>query len=139
MRILAVDPGEKRIGLAISDPDGMIATPLTVLRHVSRTADAAAIAQIAREQDAGCILVGQALDDEGRPEPQGRKSARLAEAIRAQTKLSVELWDESGSTFEARQIKISMGVSRRRRSGHQDDLAAAVILQSYLDEQNSQR
>lgn len=136
MRILAVDPGEKRIGLAISDPTGTIANPLRVLKHVSRPIDAAAIAQIAQENEAGRIVVGQALDDEGEPTPASKRSERLAEAIRLQTELEVELWDESDSTQTARAARIEMGVARRKRRGHLDDLAAAVILQSYLDSQS---
>lgn len=135
MRILAVDPGEKRLGIALSDPTGTIANPLTVLEHVGRAIDAAAIAQLASQHEAGRIIVGQALDDEGRPTPQSRRGARLAAAIRQQTSLPVELWDESGSTQAARQARIAMGASRRKRRGHLDDLAATFILQSYLDAQ----
>ena len=133
MRILAIDPGEKHLGVALSDPSGTIASPLTVLTHVRRAIDAATIAQLAEEHQAGLIVVGQALDDEGLPTLQSRRAARLAEAIREQTKLPVELWDESGSTQAARQARVAMGVSRRLRRGHLDDLAATVILQSYLD------
>jgi putative Holliday junction resolvase len=133
MRILAVDPGEKRLGIAISDPTGTIANPLAVLEHISRPLDAAAIAQLAIEQQAGKIIVGQALDENNVPTPEGRKAARLAEAIQAQTELPVELWDESGSTQAAQQARRAMGVSRKKRSGHMDDVAATVILQSYLD------
>jgi putative holliday junction resolvase len=133
MRVLAVDPGEKRIGLAISDPTGTIANPLRVIKHVARPVDAAAVAQIAEEQGAGLIVVGQALDDEGLPTLQSRRAERLARAIREKTSLPVELWDESGSTQAAIAARIAMGVSRKKRRGHLDDLAAAVILQSYLD------
>jgi putative holliday junction resolvase len=133
MRILAVDPGEKRLGLAISDPTATIASPLMVIKHVARPVDAAAIAQTAEENHAELIVVGTALDDEGEPTPQSRRAERLAEAIRQQTSLPVVLWDESGSTQAARAARIAMGVSRRKRRGHLDDLAAAVILQSYLD------
>ena len=132
-RILAVDPGEKRIGLALSDPTGVIASPLSVLQHISRKADAASIARLAEENGAVRIIVGEALDDEGQPTPQARHAVLLTEAIREQTSLPVELWDESGSTQAARASRIAMGVSRRKRSGHLDEIAAAVILQSYLD------
>ena len=132
-RILGVDPGEKRIGIAISDPTGTIASPLTVVKHVARAIDAAMIAQIAQENEAVRIVVGQALDVEGKPTPEGRRAARLAEAIRVQTSMPVLLWDESGSTQIARQARLEMGVPRRKRRGHMDDLAAAVILQSYLE------
>lgn len=132
-RILAVDPGDKRIGLALSDPTATLAAPLSVLKHVSRPADAASIARIAKENDVALILVGQPLDLEGEVGPAGRKSARLADAIHLQTELPIELWDESGSTQAARETRIQMGVQRKQRSGHLDDLAAVIILQSYLD------
>ncbi len=132
-RVLAVDPGEKRIGTAISDPTGTIANPLKVIIHVSRAVNAAQIAQLASEHEAECIVVGQVLDDDGGIGPAARKALRLAEAIRAQTDLPVELWDESGSTNEAREARFLMGVKRQKRSGHLDELAAVIILQSYLD------
>jgi putative Holliday junction resolvase len=133
MRVLAVDPGEKRIGIALSDPTGMIANPLTVLKHVSRALDAATIAQLAQEHEAGRIIVGQALDDENQPTVQSRGAYRLAAAIRSQTAIPVELWDETGSTQAAQAAGIALGVSRRRRRGHLDDIAATYILQTYLD------
>lgn len=133
MRILSVDPGEKRLGIALSDPTGTIANPLTVLAHVSRPLDAASIAQLADDHEAKLIVVGQAIDEEGKPSPQGRRAARLAAAIRSQTDLPVELWDESYSTQDARNARILLNSPRRKRRGHLDDLAAAVILQSYLD------
>jgi putative holliday junction resolvase len=132
-RLIGVDPGEKHIGLAISDQTGTLARPLRILVHTARMVDAAQIATLAADERAVGIVVGQALDDEGLPTPEGRKSARLAEAIRSQTNLPVELWDESFSTQTARQTRIAMGVTRRKRSGHLDELAAAVILQNYLD------
>jgi putative Holliday junction resolvase len=133
MRILAVDPGEKRIGIAISDPTGTIANPLTVLKHVARPVDAAAIAQLAQEHGVVLIIVGQNLDAEGEPTVQSRMAGRLAAAIRAQISVPVEMWDESGSTKAARAARIAMGVRKSKRRGHMDDLAATVILQSYLD------
>ncbi|MDR3576340.1 MAG: Holliday junction resolvase RuvX [Anaerolineaceae bacterium] len=132
-RILAVDPGEKRLGIAVSDVTATIANPLAVIEHVARLIDAAAVAQLAKEQDAVKIVVGQALDSEGYPGPAARRSARLAEAIRTQTDLPIEFWDESDSTRSAQAARVAMGVPRSKRKGHMDDLAAVVILQSYLD------
>jgi putative Holliday junction resolvase len=132
-RILAVDPGEKRLGIAVSDETQTLAAPLAVIQHESRLLDAARIATLAREQDAVRILIGYALDSEGLPGPQARHAERLAEAVRSQTELPVELWDESGSTQAARQVRLRMGSRRKGRSGHLDDVAAAVILQGYCD------
>lgn len=133
MRILGIDPGDKNIGVALSDLTGTIANPLTVIRHISRPLDAASVAELARENQAQKIIVGQSFDLDGKPNFQGRKAARLAAAIRTQTAIPVELWDEAYSTQEARGARIAMGTTRAKRGGHLDALAATVILQSYLD------
>ena len=133
MRILAVDPGDRHLGIALSDPTGTIANPLTVIMHVARRLDAALIAELAQRNEAVLIVVGQALDEDGNPSYQARKAFRLAEAIREQSSIPVELWDESESTREARMARIAMGSSRRARKGHLDELAATVILQSYIE------
>jgi putative Holliday junction resolvase len=138
MRILSVDPGEKNIGIAISDPTGTIASPLTVVKHHSRPIDAATIATIASENNVVRIIVGQAFDLDGKPSYSGRRAARLAAAIRTQTDLPVELWDESNSTQEARSAQIAIGSNRRKRGGHLDELAATVILQTYLNSKSEQ-
>ncbi len=138
MRILAIDPGEKNIGLAISDPTGSIANPLTVIKHTSRPEDAVAIVKIAQEKAVGLIIIGQNLDDEGTPTFQGRLATRLGGAIRGKSDIPVEFWDESGSTQSARQARIAMDVSRAKRRGHLDEIAATVILQSYLDSVSSE-
>ncbi len=133
MKILAVDPGEKNIGIAISDELGISAKALAVIKHIQREKDAVRVAKIAEEKGAALIIIGQSLDDEGKPTYTGRKSARFAKALRAQTEIPVKLWDEYRSTQIARERRIKMGVSRKKRGGHLDDVAAAVILQSYLD------
>ena len=133
MKILSVDPGQKNIGLAISDELGISAKPLTIIRHIKREIDAAQVAEIAREQSAGKIIIGQSLDEYGKPTFEGRRSARFAKALRIQTDLPVELWDEGYSTQTARQTAIEMGIPRKKRRGHLDNLAAAVILRSYLE------
>jgi putative Holliday junction resolvase len=133
MRILAVDPGSKRIGLALSDLTGTIANPLMVVQHVARLVDAAAVAEVAASQEVGLIVVGQSLDDDGNPSFEGRRASRFAEALKTQTTIPVVLWEESFTTRDARSARIQMGVPRRKRTGHLDDLAATVLLQSYLD------
>ena len=133
MRILAVDHGEKRIGLALSDPTATFASPLTVLKHVSRLLDAAQVANLANENEVGLIVIGQSFDEEGQPNLAGRRAAKFAEALKEQTQISVELFDESFSTQDARATRIEMGVSRKKRSGHMDELAAVMILRSYIE------
>jgi len=138
MRILAVDHGSKRIGLAISDPTGTIANPLAVIPHTARIMDAATVAEMAISYEAGLIIVGQSLDESGQPNFEGRRSTRFAAALRTQISVPVILWDEAFTTRSARAARIAMGVSRKKRSGHLDDLAATVLLQSYLDSQSQQ-
>jgi putative Holliday junction resolvase len=133
MRILAVDPGSKNIGIALSDPTGTIATPLGVILHASRQVDAEAIAALARLHGAGKVVVGQALDEHGEPTFEGQRAARLAAAIRRNSDIPVVLWDESFSTQDARAAREALGSPQRKRRGHLDELAAAIILQSYLD------
>lgn len=124
-RVLAVDPGEVRLGVAISDPTASIARPLTVIRHTNRRMDALKIAETAAEHSVDQIVVGVAFDQDGRPGPQARRAQRLIEAIRLETDLPVDSWDESGSTVAA--------TSLPRRGAELDARAAAVILQEYLD------
>lgn len=132
-RVLAVDPGEKRIGLAVSDPLGMIANPLMVIAHVSRDADALRIAEEAIAREVSLIVVGQPLNSEGEEGPGAKRSRRLANAIQKYFPHKIVLWDESGSTRAAQQAYIQMGVPRKKRRGHLDEIAATVILQSYLE------
>lgn len=135
MRILAVDHGEKRIGLALSDPNAMFASPLKVIDHVSRLLDAAQVADLAAQNEVGLIVIGQSFDEEGQPNLAGRRAARFAEALQTQTQIPVTLWDESFSTQDARATRIAMGVNRKKRGGHLDELAAVMILRSYLESQ----
>ena len=138
-RILAVDPGEKRIGIAISDPTGTIARALTVIKHVSMQADCTEISRLAVENEAAKIIIGEAVGDEDETTPQMRHARKMADVLLQESGAMVELWDESSSTQIARQARIAMNVNRKKRSGHMDDLAAVVILQDYLDWLNDQR
>lgn len=133
MRILAIDPGSKRIGLAISDPTGSIANPLMVLDHVARLVDAAAVAEQALVNGVQLLVIGQSFDENGQPNFEGRRAARFAEALKSQTDLPIVLWDEAFTTQDARLTRFQMNVSRKNRSGHLDSLAATLLLQSYLD------
>jgi putative Holliday junction resolvase len=127
MRVLAVDPGDVRIGLALSDPTGLIARPLRVIHHTARAEDAEVILQIAHEHDVGRIVVGLALDQDGEVGPQARKSLRLIECLRSVGTLPIEPWDESGSTQAAHRGNL--------RDPMLDARAAAVLLQEYLNAQ----
>ena len=133
MCILAVDPGMVNIGVAMSDTTCTIANPLTTVKHSSRDGDAKKIALLAEEFMVERIIVGQSLDEDGQPTYEGRRSGRLAAAIRHIIQIPVQLWDEHGSTQMAVNAQREMKVKRKQRRGHLDHLAAVVILQSYLD------
>ena len=95
--------------------------------------DAAQVANLAAENEVALIVIGQSYDEEGNPNLAGRRAAKFAEALREQTQIPIILWDESFSTQDARATRIEMGVSRKARTGHMDELAAVMILKSYLD------
>jgi putative holliday junction resolvase len=133
-KIMAVDPGEKRIGLAISNETGMIARGLGVINHLSQKQDCIEITRIAQSNQVTRIIVGSPFGAEGEARPQTRHAQKIAEALAEVSGLPVELWDESGSTQMAKEIRIASGAKREKRGGHLDEVAAAVILQSWLDE-----
>lgn len=132
MRVLGVDFGLRRIGLALSDPGEVLATPVRSLRIHSVREAPAAIAAAAREAGAEAIVVGAPLGLEGEEtRPEMRRVARLATALRRETGLPVHLVDESLSTREA---EARVPGSKRARAGEaQHAVAAAVILQRWLD------
>ena len=132
--ILAVDPGEKNIGLAKSDPLGIGATALCVIKHVQMEKDAELIVQKARECSAEAILVGQPLNEDGSEGPKARHSAKLAEAIGRYFGGEVFLYDEYGTTKQTQALFREMGAGRMKSRGQLDANAAATILQNYLDE-----
>lgn len=137
-RMLAVDIGEKRIGVALSDPSGTIASPLMVIQHVNRLVDAAQIAQLALEHQVSRIIVGIPVSEDLSDTPQTRHIQKFITGLESQTSIPVLTWDESFSTNKAQAVRRLMGSSKKDRSGHLDDLAAAIILQSYLDSQKTE-
>jgi putative Holliday junction resolvase len=132
-RFLGVDPGDKRLGVAISDLTGTIARPLKVITHTSREKDAQEIVILAQENKINCIIMGQAIQDDGSLSIQGRKAARLAEVIKTMIDIPVVFWDESYTTQSAQEYAREIGVPRSKRAGHLDDFAAAIMLQDYLE------
>jgi putative Holliday junction resolvase len=137
VRVLGLDVGERRVGIAISDPTGTVARPLQALVRGSREEDFAAIAALVAEHDVGLVVVGQPLSLDGTEGPQARRVARYAEALAARLPIRLVSWDERFTTLEAEEIlRQSRGRQERRRArtaGGLDAVAAAVILQSYLD------
>lgn len=137
MRVLSLDMGERRVGIAISDPTATLARPLQVLARASRKEDFAAIAALVAEHDVGLVVVGQPLSLDGTEGPQARRVARYAAALADALPVEVVSWDERFSTARAdeilRQNRKEKKKRRARADGEIDAIAAAVILQSYLD------
>lgn len=139
MKLLALDVGERRVGVAVSDGTGLIATPLAVLRRTSKAKDFAQIAHMIREQGVEGLVVGHPLNADGSAGYQARRVERYAAAlvealIEDGVELPVVLWDEHGSTQRAQEAMIAAGRKPRDRRARIDAVAAAVILQDYLDE-----
>lgn len=135
-RILALDVGEKRVGVAISDPLGIIARPLEVIQRSSKVEDFEAIGRLVAEHQVDLLLCGYPLSLDGDEGPQGRRIRRYAEKLAETLPVPVKLWDESHSTDKAHEIMISQDKKSTPQQRRQwvDAVAAAVILQSYLDE-----
>jgi putative Holliday junction resolvase len=134
MSVLGVDPGQRRIGLAVSDELELTARPLYAIESQGHRLDAARVAEIAAAQGVKLIVVGRPLRMSGEVGPAARRAQRLAQALRRATELPVELWDERLSTVEAERALIEGEVSREKRRDLIDAAAAAIILQSYLDQ-----
>lgn len=137
MRILSVDPGEVRIGIAISDETASFSRPLTVIKHISRPENAARIIRLAEENECGLIIVGAPLDSDGGIGLRARASLKLAEAMRLLTQIRVEIWDESDTSKKADQIALQLGYRTKKRAAPKDAEAAALLLQDYLDAQDT--
>lgn len=135
MRILGLDVGDKRIGLAVSDPTGLLATPQTVIYHTAWEKDVAAIAEAVRTYQAEAIVVGLPLHMDGSPSEQSRRVRRFVRRLKGAVALPIHLWDERLSSYEATKLLEQAAPGARRRPAFIDAAAAAVILQSYLDEQ----
>ena len=133
MRVLALDLGERRIGVAATDPSGVLAQPLTVIQRTSRPQDIARLAEIAAARGTNKIVIGLPLNMNGSVGPSARASRRFAGAVRESTDLEVELWDERLTTASAEQMLIAADRSRARRRELRDAVAAALILDSYLE------
>lgn len=132
-RILALDLGKKRIGLAISDPLGITAQGLPNLNRTTKRADLAELDRLAREREVALILMGNPINMRG---AEGRQSGwvrEFAAALEAQTGLPVKLWDERLTSVEAGRVLRASGISIEKRAAAVDRLSAVILLQSYLD------
>jgi putative Holliday junction resolvase len=132
-RTLALDFGDRRIGIALSDPLGLAARPLMTLERTSWGRDLERIGDLIRENDVRRIVVGLPLDMDGEKGGRARLTEAFMRRLRGATGLPVIPWDERLTTVQAERILVSADVSRARRRRVVDQLAAVIILQAYLD------
>jgi putative holliday junction resolvase len=132
-RIIALDVGSKRLGFAVSDEIGVIATPRGLLHRQSYNKDAAAIGDLVEREKAERVIVGLPTGLSGRPTEQTRRAERFAEMLASRLSVPVELWDERLTTVMARRLRPSATRTPEKGAESVDAVAAALILQSYLD------
>jgi len=135
LRVLAVDPGSKRVGLAVSDPTGTIAQALATVPAEPRETLVSRLAKIAGEQEAGAIVVGLPRRMDGSYGPEAKAARELASELRHASRLRVELVDERLTTAAAERSLLEGGVRRKARRASIDRVAATLLLQSHLDRQ----
>ncbi len=138
IRILALDVGEKRIGLAVSDPLGITAQGLEVLSRKDAQTDLARLVEVARQWGVQRIVVGLPRHMDGRLGSAAPQIMELAEALHVALEVEVITWEERLTTVEAERVLLQADVSRRRRRQVVDQLAAVLILQNYLDHRQQQ-
>jgi len=132
-RILALDPGTKRIGFALSDELGWTAQPLETFERKSLAADVAHIRELVRRHDVREIVIGMPVQLNGRLGPAAQSAQQFLEAVQAAVGIPVIAWDERLTTKAAEQMLIEADVSRKKRKGVVDRVAAALLLKSYLE------
>ena len=133
-----MDVGSRRIGVAISDPDGIMALPLKVIGGTSRDDAAEQIREMLREYDVGRIIVGMPRSLDGTLGKQAVEVEDFVSFLSQQTSVAIDTWDERLSTVTANRMAAEAGRGRGRGRKEVDDLAAVVILQGYLDRANAQ-
>jgi putative pre-16S rRNA nuclease len=137
MRILALDVGDRRIGLAISDEEGWTAQPLETLVRIALKQDLMRLIELIRSRGVTEIVVGLPRHLDGHLGPQAEKVLTFVESLKTRVPVPVLMWDERLTTREAERTLIQAHVRRRKRKTVVDQMAAVLILQSYLDAQES--
>ena len=132
-RILALDLGKRRIGLAVSDPLGITAQGLPNLVRVNKRSDLDALGRLAGEREVGLILMGNPVNMGGLEGRQSGWVREFGEALGRWTGLPVRYWDERLTSVEAGRVLRASGISIEKRAAAVDRLSAGILLQSYLD------
>ena len=134
MRTLALDYGEARIGVAISDPSGWLAQPLETIATKRGDADALArIAEIVKTREVGQIVIGLPRHMDGRRGPEVQRTHAFGERVHKRTGVPVDYLDERWTSREAERALDDAGVSRKKQRGRVDPIAAALLLRTWLE------
>ncbi len=133
MRVLGLDIGEKRIGVALSDPQGLLAGALTIIERRDSAADIQAILNLVEKHGVERIVVGLPRSLNGSIGQQAEKVQAFSKMLGQKVDVPVESWDEWLSTVAAERLLIEVGARRAKRKKHRDAIAASFILQGYLD------
>lgn len=133
MRILALDHGTKRIGIAVSDELKMIATPLEFIPAEPYLDFLARLKEIIREKEVELILVGMPRNMDGSYGPAALKVQEFVAVLKDKIAIPIQLWDERLTSAQAQRFLIQGGVRRADRKEKVDKMAASILLQSYLD------
>jgi putative pre-16S rRNA nuclease len=134
VRVVGIDLGSKRIGVAVSDLTGTVASPLTVLqRSRSRRRDLARLAEIVAEEEAELVVIGLPISLSGMEGPAARAARDEAETLATLVGVPIEMFDERLTTVTAERALVEAGVRRPARRQVVDKVAAAVLLQAFLD------
>jgi putative Holliday junction resolvase len=132
-RILGVDLGERRIGLALSDPTGFLASALRTAEVANPGEALKAVAAAAQEAGAVKVVIGLPRNMDGSLGPAAQKALKFVEDLRARIAAPVDTWDERLTTKSAHAVLIEAGTRREKRKGLVDRIAAQIMLQNYLD------
>lgn len=130
---MGLDLGTKTIGVAISDALGMTAQPITTVRRTNLKADLQALRVLAEERDVTHVVIGMPFNMDGSEGPRAEATRQFAGTVEKQLGLTVELWDERLSTVSAQRVLLEADMSRERRKKVVDTVAAAIILQGWLE------
>ena len=136
MRVLALDVGDERIGVAISDSEGFLARPVEVLLRRPGPSSFLRVTEIVAENQVGLLVVGLPLLPDGSEGKQVRSTQAYVAGLKAHLDTPIVYWDERDSTVRAAEIMAENGRSERRQRQEIDAVAAAVILQGYLDSES---
>jgi len=137
MRYLGLDVGDRWIGVALSDPSGKLASPFTILKRVEELADLEAIVSIINQHDVRRVIVGLPRSMDGTLGRQAEKVEDFTRKLRQHTEIPVEFRDERLTTVSARQL-MRASQTRKSQKRRDDAIAAAVLLQAFLDEGHSE-